>query len=165
MTPPRPRDASVDAPATSSDSGAPVTDASADSTPVRTDAGTPQQTPTPNTPSRSQVGTDDPQQWTLFGRANLAAADHGGRNANLFAYSPISQFGDWIGFGVAGGFLYDLTRGNVRLRLGGDLIFNRDNGGENPSGSHVNIFAIAPRLELDWRRAWGRGPVAGPSRI
>jgi len=130
--------------ATSPDAGAPVADAPA--------------TPQPTT-------TDDPQQVTIFGRASVGAADHGGRNANLFLYNPISQFGDWIGFGVAGGALYDLNRGNFRVRLGGDLVYNRTNGGENTSGSNINIFGIAPRLELDWRRAWGRGPVAGPSRF
>lgn len=159
MTPPLSRDAGADASVTSPDAGAPISDASAEST------------RSPN-PSRSDAGavspatvTDDPQQVTLFGRASVGAADHGGRNATLFGYSPISQFGDWIGFGVGAGALYDLTGGNVRLRLGGLGLYQRVNGGENTSGSHINIFGLAPRLELDWSRAWGRGPVAGPSRI
>lgn len=156
MTPPLSRDASVDASATSTDAGAPISDASVESTPNPTtgDAGT----------GTDAAVTDDPQQVTLFGRASVGAADHGGRNAVPFAYSPISQFGDWIGFSVAGGALYDLTRGTVRPRLGGLLGYQRVNGGENTSGSHVNIFSLAPRFELDWSRAWGRGPVAGPSR-
>ncbi|MFO1462418.1 MAG: OmpA family protein [bacterium] len=163
MTPPISRDASVDAPATHSDAGAPVADASADTRTARSDAGTPANPSTPD--ASAPASTDDPQQWTIFGRASIGAADHGGRNATIFGYSPISQFGDWIGFGIAGGALYDLTRGNVRVRLGGTLVYNRDNGGENTSGSHINIFGLAPRIELDWRRAWGRGPVAGPSRL
>lgn len=159
MTPPLSRDASVDASATSPDAGAPITDASVDTSsspnPSTGDAGT----------DSAAAATDDPQQVTLFGRASLGAADHGGRNALPFAYSPISQFGDWIGFSVAGGALYDLTRGTVRPRLGGLLGYHRVNGGENTSGSHLNMFSLAPRFELDWSRAWGRGPVAGPSRF
>lgn len=154
MTPPvtrsTPADAGVSTPDASTPASAPrdaaaSTDAGAPVTPTTTsDAGTPEEGP----------------QTIVFGRASLGATDHGGRNGVPFAYQSIGQFGDWINLEASVGLLRDLNRGPVRFRLGGSLGYSRQNGGENVSGSHVNMFTLNPRAELDISRATRIGPVS-----
>jgi len=102
--------------------------------------------------------------WTLEGRLSVGASLNGGRNGSLFDVNPVGTLGEFTYFDVAGALLHDLTEGNVRLRLGGQLSFNVQSGNENTGGSTLYNAQIGPRLELDWRRTYGSSVFAGPSR-
>ena len=107
----------------------------------------------------------DPPQTIVFGRASVGAADHGGRNGAPFAYQSIGQWGDWVNLEASVGLLRDLNNGPVRFRLGGSLGYNRLNGGENVSGSHINTLTLNPRAELDISRLLQVGPVSFLPRL
>ncbi|HKY63297.1 MAG TPA: OmpA family protein [bacterium] len=136
------------------------------------DAGLPQQDasiPAQDAGASADAGPaavlQDPPQTIVFGRASVGAADHGGRNGAPFAYQSIGQFGDWINLEASVGLLRDLNSGPARFRLGGSLGYNRMNGGENVSGSHINTLTLNPRAELDISRLLQVGPVSFLPRL
>jgi len=114
------------------------------------------------------VEDKDPKRLEWKFSLGLGAETQGGRNGNLFAIDNISQFGDFTHFLLNGGLAYDLNKGKVRFRAGGQVQFDASKGGENTSGSNLWALGLGPRVELDWKRAYGDGlggVFVGPGSI
>jgi|GEM_PF-2648429 len=135
------------------------------------DSGTPSSTSETSTPITSDTAaseTSSPQTgspWVLEGRLSAGASVNGGINGSLIAINPVGTLGDFSYFELAGSLLHDLTDGDVRLRAGGQLSVSVLTGNENTGGSTLYNATIGPRAELDWRRVYGTGIFAGPSRL
>jgi len=92
----------------------------------------------------------------------------GGRNGGLFAIDNISQFGDFTHYLLNGALMHDFNSGTFRVRGGGQLQFDGTKGNENTGGSSLWNIGLGPRIEFDWKRAYGDGlggVLVGPASL
>lgn len=122
--------------------------------------------PNPTPPESSTAESSSTETgWNFAGRLAFSPGAVNGRNGEILAADWFGRLGDYRHFQVAAALLYDLTDGDVRLRVGPELSFDMLSGDHSAAGSSTYHITAGANFEIDWRRLWGRSPVAGPSRI
>lgn len=112
--------------------------------------------------------TEDPPRFEWKFSLGFGAETMGGRNGGLFAIDNISQFGDFTHYLFNGALMHDFNRGTFRVRGGGQLQFDGTKGNENTGGSSLWNIGLGPRIEFDWKRAYGDGlggVLVGPASL
>lgn len=120
------------------------------------------------TDDKKKAEEKDPPRLEWKFSLGFGAETQGGRNGGLFAIDNISQFGDFTHYMVNGALMHDFNRGTFRVRGGGQLQFDGTKGNENTGGSSLWNLGLGPRIEFDWKRAYGDGlggVLVGPASL